>query len=215
MSDQLVLKPDPIKDRFARMKLPAAVLAGAAIILCAIFQAFHLGSVFYVLVIIAFCVLLVGLWRSIPQNSYLELQRGGLNIVSEGVHSFHEWQDLSRITLMEEISVDAQEGTNGPSHYLTARVLGPDKADPDGVTNASDADVLIPIDSYISYRRYSDRTEVQENALKSPQDLADTLNRWRDFALNLEIGTVPTPFVQVEGSPMLDLSLKLYAKLSS
>jgi hypothetical protein len=101
------------------------------------------------------------------------------------------------------------------SHFLALRILTSGTEDPDSPTPVPNADLLIPVDLYIAHHRYSGRTEKQEAACKSALDLANTVNAWRDFALNLEIAAVQTPVVQTENSVVPDLSLEIYTKLTS
>ncbi|WP_299478722.1 hypothetical protein [uncultured Roseibium sp.] len=101
------------------------------------------------------------------------------------------------------------------SHYLSASFLSSLDEKPDNPTDEADADLLIPIDMYITHHRFSGRTEEQEAACKSAPDFANTLNAWRDFALNLEIAAIPTPIIQTETKKLSELARSLRSSLTS
>jgi len=210
-AETLVLKPDPIKSRLIGVSLPAAVAMAIGFVLMAIVQEIQLGFFVYLGVAAGVFLVLVMLWRARPRKEHIELHRDGLVLVTGAGRSLHKWSGLSRITLLEKISRDEHGKISVGSHYLALRRLRSGKDDADAATDELRADTLIPIDLYISHHRYSGRSQAQEDACKSPRDLADTVNAWRDFALNLEIGAVPTPVVQKEHWSG-DLDVKLYSR---
>ncbi|MHA7776129.1 hypothetical protein [Roseibium sp. M-1] len=210
-SEILVLAPDPIKNRLAGLSVPAAVALAVVFVLVAIFQSLELDPLFSFAAVAGFLAFLLMLWRARPRKGHIELHRDGLVLVTEAGRSMQKWSGLARITLLEELSRDTDGKKNIGSHYLALRRLRSGEDNPDEATDEVRADTLIPIDLYISQHRYSGRSQAQEEACKSPQDLADTVNAWRDFALNLEMGAVPTPVLQKEHLSG-DLELKIYSR---
>jgi len=213
-SETLLLKPDPVKKRLVLLGLPALAFVVTGAILFALFKDFRVGFMFYVA---AGAVIFWSAHRFLqasPQASCLELGREGLGLTLSGTLSFHKWTNLSRITLVEKVSRDDRGNVHAQSHFLAIRFLTSSPKPADSPTHAPDADLLIPIDMYISHHRYSGRTKRQEAACRSALDLANTVNAWRDFALHLEIAAVPTPLVQTENSVLSDLSSKVYFKIT-
>jgi len=213
-SDTLVLEPDPVKKRLVLLGFPTIAFVATGAILVAVFKDFRVGFMFYLAIGAVLYWSIFRYLKTLPQDSRLELGRAGLGLTQSGTFSFHKWQSLSRVTLVEEVSEDKQGRLHARSHFLALRILTSGADDPDGPTQVSKADLLIPVDLYISHHRYSGRSEKQEAACKSALDLANTLNAWRDFALNLEIAAVQTPVVQTRNSVLPDLSLKIYSKLN-
>lgn len=205
---KLILKPDPIK-----VGLFNALFCGAlGLALAALFGAVGVSVVISIVVGLVFAVGLLVVWGRPQATSWLELSRDHLTVVSDMNHKTLPWKDISRFTLLQ-FETDERDNTRQDSYYVTARTIGP-ADDADMATSLETADLTLKIDAYISYHRYSGRTPDQEAACKSPQDFADTLNRWRDFALNLEIGAIPTPHVISKEDAPNDFALALYSKLT-
>ncbi|ASP34868.1 hypothetical protein CHH27_17830 [Labrenzia sp. VG12] len=207
-SDTLLLAPDPIKERLHAFGLPTIFLFTIGVGLLHLVNGVKIGFMFYLLVGAVIYCFGFRLLRGIPAEGHLELTREGLTLIVDGNKRFHRWQDLSRVTLLEKTSQDENGREHVVSHFLAARRLNPDCMDPDGPTTEYVADFLVPIDLYITHHRFSGRTEKQEAACKSAPDLANTVNAWRDFALNLEIGAIPTPIVQTDNRNLRDLARK-------
>lgn len=214
-TETLILTPDPIKKRLLRFGIPLTVLFGLYALLFAIYKDFRPGFMFYLAIAAFIYWSIFRVLRASPQDSRLELKRDGIMLTLAGNKSFHKWTHLSRITLLEQISRDEHDKISVESHFLAARLSNTGSEEADRPTHENDADILLPIDLYISYHRYSGRTEKQEEACKSAPDLANTVNAWRDYALNLEIGAVPTPVVQTENKALSNLSQELNARLTS
>ncbi len=213
--ETLILKPDPIKQRFLALGLPTAVYFLLGFLLLAIFDNIQFGFLFYLAIGAAIYWICFRLLRGMPQESCLELSREGLTLTLFGGTSFHAWRNLSRITLLENMSRDEHGELHVHSHYLSASFLSSLDEKPDNPTDEADADLLIPIDMYITHHRFSGRTEEQEAACKSAPDFANTLNAWRDFALNLEIAAIPTPIIQTETKKLSELARSLRSSLTS
>lgn len=213
--ETLVLKPDPIKGRLGGIGLPAVIGTAIAAVVLVIVQEFRLGIFAYLAVAAILCAYLVWLMASERPDERIELRSDGLAVVTEKGRRFFRWRDLSRFTLLEEVSRSADDEIKARSHFLAARLVTSTMADassgaaPDAATSERNADLLIPIDVYISHHRYSGRSAKQEAACRSPEDLADTVNAWRDFALNLEIRAVPTPILQMESGSLASIVRKL------
>ncbi|MCK7612413.1 hypothetical protein [Roseibium sediminicola] len=214
-SNTLVLEPDPVKKRLVLLGLPTIAFVAIGAVMFAVFKDFRVGFMFYLAIGGVIYWSVFRYLKSTPQDSRLELGRDGLDLTLSGTVSFHKWESLSRITLVEQVSEDENGKLHAHSHFLALRFLTSDTENPDSPTQVSNADLLIPIDLYISHHRYSGRTEKQEAACKSALDLANTVNAWRDYALNLEIAAVQTPVVQTRNNVLPDLSLEIYAKLTS
>jgi|GEM_PF-3959351 len=214
-SEILVLKADPIKGRLNGIALPAVIATATAVVALAILHEFRFGIYAFIAVAAILGAFLVWLTtREQPEES-IELRGDGLAVVTDRERHFFRWQDLSRFTLLEEVSRSADNKTKAGSQFLAARLLKPATGEgasdvaPDAATGEREADLLIPIDPYISLQRHSGRIDRQEAACSSPRALADTVNAWRDLALDLEIGAVPTPFLQTENSARPGIILKL------
>jgi hypothetical protein len=214
MPEPLVLRPDPVKERLSGTVLPAVIGIAIATVVTVLLHEFGLGLYAYFAVVILLGAFLLWLMMSEQPDERIELHCDGLALITARGRHFHKWRDLSRFTLLEETSRDANGNMIAGSHYLAVRFLKPGKTEttPESVTSEHEADLLIPIDVYISQNRYSGRSGPQEAACKSPEDFADTVNRWRDHALNLEISSVLTPVVQTENNALAEISLMLYEK---
>ncbi|WP_269585196.1 hypothetical protein [Roseibium sp. Sym1] len=206
----LVLRPDPIKAGLLNALFCCALAVALAAFLGIVFEG--IPTVVPVMIGIAFAVGLFAFWGRPKPDSWLELSREGLTVISAGKRAHMSWQSLSRFTLIRFES-DEQDKTRQDYHYVAARTVAP-ADDADAATDPGTADLTLEIDGYISYHRYSGRSPEQEAACKSPQDFADTLNRWRDFALDLEIGAVPTPVVTTTEAGPGDLVLQIYSSLT-
>ncbi|MET1415853.1 hypothetical protein ABVF61_26520 [Roseibium sp. HPY-6] len=214
-SETLILKPDPVKQRIFVLGLPTILVIFLGFLLFAIFDDIQIG--FLVVLAIGAVTYWFGFryLRRMQKESLLELSSNGLALTLFGDTSFHAWRDLSRITLLENTWRDDHGKFPVHTYYLSARLLSSKDENPDHPTEESDADLLIPIDMYISHHRFSGRTEEQEAACKSAPDLANTLNAWRDFALDIEIAAIPTPIIQTETDKLSELARSLRSGLTS
>ena len=85
--------------------------------------------------------------------------------------------------------------------------------DQEGPLDPQKADLCIPIDRFLAHHRLARRTEAQEAACNSAKDFADTLNGWRDSALNIEIASIPTPVIKLEDGFGSGLERELYFRV--
>ncbi|MEM9635757.1 MAG: hypothetical protein AAGA50_30830 [Pseudomonadota bacterium] len=215
MTDEcLVLKPDAIKVRVVNAGVSALAGLALGLLLVAVLPNHFVSVAAACIVSFALAAMLFITWGKPQLHTWIELDRKGLKLVDGQLVSNFGWRSLSRFTLLEQVSEKSNNVTSS-SHYLLARLIDPqsDTSDADFETDSGNADICIPLDSYISYHRYSDRSEDQQAACRSPLDFADTVNAWRDFALNIEIGTIPTPQFVSENAGPSDLELKIHAKL--
>ncbi|MBO6892122.1 MAG: hypothetical protein JJ866_09290 [Roseibium sp.] len=212
-SEVLVLRPDMMKHR---MTVFGYSLIGGfifAFIPFYVFQGSQIPLGFFLVLVL--CASLVIFWflGADPPQTHLELHRTGLRFVDGKRRTHLHWQQVSRFTLLE-LTDDGADSEFGVSHQLLARVIDPGALDfdPEQPVEPGDADLRIPIDKFIAHHRFTNRTEEQQSACRSPEDFADTVNRWRDFAMNIELASIGTPLIKMEegfgAGPGQDLCFK-------
>lgn len=203
-----------MKARLVNAGISALIGLASGLIVVAVLPN-HIASVTTACIVaIASAATLFLAWGKPQLQTWIELDRNGLKLVDGQQVSHHDWKTLSRFTLLERVS-ERSNNIKSSSHHLVARLVDPQNGnqDTDAETDSVDADVCIPLDNYISYHRYSERSEDQQAACRSPLDFANTVNAWRDFALNIEIGSIPTPQIVSENDGPSELELKIYTKL--
>ena len=139
MSDKLILKPDPIRDRLGILGTPLVIYGVVGLLIYAALNNFRFGFMFYLALGAVFYLHMFQLLRNLPQSGHLELRHDGIKIVQGQDLAFQNWRDLSRFTLLEKVSRDENDRLHPVAHYLTARLLGPEKADANAATNETDA----------------------------------------------------------------------------
>lgn len=210
----LTLKPDVMKHRVTAFGYS---LIGGFVIAFIPFFIFQSGQVpigIFLLLVLIIAVVIFWFMGEDPKDSYLELHRAGLRIIDGDRQTHINWTDLSRFTLLE-LNDGRETGEYGYSHQLIARVVQPGSEvfnleDP---VEPQDADLCIPIDGFIAHHRFTNRTKVQQEACSSAKAFANTVNRWRDFAMNIEIASISTPVIKMEEGFSSQLGRDLYFKL--
>lgn len=217
IKDKLILRPDPAKlylVAIGESAVVGVVAAGVAYLLLG-----QLAPSFFAVPAIGIAVgLLVFFKLRLPtDHTFVELNRKAIRFVEPQQEQVIAWSDISRFTLQEGIVEDRQGRKRVARHYLAARILGAGNPaqDKDEPTQSGSEDLRISIDKYISNHRYSKRGADEEAACSSPERFADTVNAWRDFALNIEIGGIPTPKVQVDDNHVTEFMQKIFVKLNT
>ncbi|CTQ56678.1 hypothetical protein LP7551_05239 [Roseibium album] len=212
-SDILILKPDVTKHR--RNMFGYALIGGfvIAFIPYFVFPGSHIPPLIFLLLVLCISAIIYWFLGDDPVDTHLELHQTGLKVFNGDRQAFFYWVNLSRFTLLQ-VYDDHEESEYGYSHHLIARVVDPNvvNTDREQPVEPQNADLRIPIDKLIAHYRFTNRSEAQQAACSSPENFADTVNRWRDFALNIKTGTVPTPLIKLEEGLGSNPGQELYVK---
>jgi hypothetical protein len=212
-SDILILKPDVTKHR--RNMFGYALIGGfvIAFIPFFVFPGSQIPPLIFLLLVLCVSAIIYWFLGEDPMDSHLELHQNGLKIFNGERQASFSWVNLSRFTLLQ-VNDDREDSEFGYSHYLLARVIdlktvNPNREQP---VEPQEADLRIPIDKFVAHHRFTNRSEAQQAACSSPENFADTVNRWRDLAMNIKTGTVPTPVIKMEEGLGSNPGQELYVK---
>ncbi|WP_421980075.1 hypothetical protein [Roseibium sp.] len=216
-ANKLILRPDLAK--LYLWAIGESAVAGAAVsgVVYMLLGQLELNFFVYLAIGIAVGAIVLFTLRRPRADTFIELSREAIRLVEGHEEQVHAWQDVSRFTLQEGIVKDRRGQEHIRRHYLAARLLDGNSTDQDrdAPVQPGESGLLFPVDKYISNHRYSDRNEDAEAACSSPERFAETVNAWRDFALDLEIGSVPTPTVQVDDDRATEFMQKISIKLGT